>query len=282
MSGEAEAVTEGQRHAALVSASFDRSADSYEQTGIEFFAPLGAELVRRAAPAPGESVLDLGCGRGHCLFPAAAAVGPAGRVVGTDLSVRMVELCAAEAAARGLGNVRVELGDAGAPDFPPASFDLVVAGLVMFFVHEPRPAMRAAAEVLRPGGRFAMSTFGPPDEKFAEVMAILYRHREGPPWEAATDKPFENAGTITAMLAEAGFVDIAVEEVVHDGWFDSIEQFWTWIGSHGGRIMIDQVRPERLPAAKAEITEMLAARAAPDGRLLNRSLARYATARTPG
>lgn len=274
-------MTQAEEIRSAVAAAFDNSADSYEQLGVAYFEPLGAELVRRAAPAPGERVLDLGCGRGHVLFPAAAAVGPSGEVVGTDLSTRMLELCAAEAELRGLHHVQVRRGDAGAPDFPAHSFDLVLAGMVMFFVPEPREAMRAVARVLRPGGRFAMSSFGPSDEKFAEAMGILYRHRAGPPWEEPTDKPFDDTASIAAMLVAAGFVAVEVEETAHEIAFATVEDYWAWIGSHGGRIMIDEVGPERLPAARAEVEAMLATRREADGRLLHRSVARFATGRVP-
>ena len=190
-----------------IASAFDNSADSYEQVGVEFFARFGAELVSRAAPPAGATALDLGCGRGHVLFPLAAAVGPTGRVVATDLSPRMVELCAAEVAAQGLANVVVEVGDAAAPAFPEASFDVVTAGMVMFFVPDPRAALRAVGQVLRPGGRLAMSSFGPSDPKFAETMAILYRHRVGEPWEDNPDKPFDSCELIADMLHGAGFVE---------------------------------------------------------------------------
>jgi ubiquinone/menaquinone biosynthesis C-methylase UbiE len=249
---------------------------------VDYFGPLGAELVRRVAPAVGASVLDLGCGRGHVLFPVAAAVGPTGRVVGTDLSVRMVEACAAQAAAAGLTQVSVQVGDAAAPDFPPGSFDVVTAGMVMFFVPAPRAAVRAVARLLRPGGRFAMSSFGPSDPKFAETMGILYRHREGPPWEEATDKPFDSAEGIAGMLAEAGFTDVRVEELAHEIAFATVDQYWAWVGSHGGRILIDAVGPARLPAAKDEVYAMLMQRQLEEGGLVHRATARFALARVPG
>jgi ubiquinone/menaquinone biosynthesis C-methylase UbiE len=267
---------------AAIAAAFDNSADTYEQVGVDYFAPLGAELARRAAPAPGMTALDLGCGRGHVLFPVAAAVGPTGRVVGTDLSARMVAACAAEAAARGLTHVEVRVGDAAAPDFPPNSFDVVTAGMVMFFVPAPRDAVRAVAALLRPGGVFAMSSFGPSDPKFAETMGILYRHREGPPWEEATDKPFDSAKAIVDMLTEAGFVDTRIEELTTEIAFDTIDRYWAWVGSHGGRILIDAVGPERLPAARAEVYTMLTQRQAADGGLVHRATARFALARVPG
>ncbi|HUR74222.1 MAG TPA: methyltransferase domain-containing protein [Sporichthya sp.] len=267
---------------AVIAAAFDNSADSYEQLGVEFFAPLGAELVRRVAPQPGERVLDLGCGRGHCLFPAAEAVGETGSVVGTDLSTRMVELCGAEVARRGLTQVRVELGDASAPDFAAGSFDVVTAGMVMFFVPEPRKTLPRVAALLRPGGRYAMSSFGPSDPKFDETMGILYKHRIGPPWEPNPDKPFDTHETMTGMLTDAGFVDVAITELQHDIVFADPDGYWAWVGSHGGRIMIDQVLPEHLPAAQADVYAMWEPHREADGSLIHRSRARFTTARVPG
>jgi ubiquinone/menaquinone biosynthesis C-methylase UbiE len=267
---------------AAVAAAFDNSADSYEQVGVAYFGPLGAELVRRADPRPGSTALDLGCGRGHVLFPLAQAVGPTGRATGVDLSTRMVELCAAEAAARGLDHVRVVEGDAGTPDFPAASFDVVTAGMVMFFVPAPRAAVHRVAGLLRPGGVFGMSSFGPSDPKFAQTMAILYRHRVGPPWEEATDKPFDDCDSIAAMLTQAGFVDVAIGEAEHEIVLADRDQYWAWVASHGGRILIDAVGPERLPAARVEIDTMLTGHQAPDGSLVHRSIARYAIARVQG
>lgn len=262
-----------------ISAAFDNSADTYEQLGVDFFARFGAELARRAQPAPGQRALDLGCGRGHVLFPVAAAVGPSGLVVGTDLSPRMVELCSAEAAERGLIQVSVEVGDAADPAFPPGSFDVVTAGMVMFFVPDPRAALRGVHQVLRPGGRFAMSSFGPSDDKFAETMAILYRHRVGEPWEEHPDKPFDSCDLIAAMVAEAGFVGVEVASGEHEIRLESADHYWAWVGSHGGRILIDEVGPERLPGAKAEVFEMLREHQDDAGALRHHAVTRYALAR---
>jgi len=61
---------------------FEQASGSYDSVGVDFFTPMGAALVEAAAPPPGASVLDVGCGRGAVLFPAAAAVGPTGSVTG--------------------------------------------------------------------------------------------------------------------------------------------------------------------------------------------------------
>jgi ubiquinone/menaquinone biosynthesis C-methylase UbiE len=70
---------------------FDRSADTYDAVGVDFFEPLAAALVHRAALSPGLHVLDLGTGSGASLRAAAAAVGPTGEVHEVDLGPGMVE-----------------------------------------------------------------------------------------------------------------------------------------------------------------------------------------------
>ncbi len=113
---------------------FEQAATSYDRTGVSFFGPFGAELVRRAGIRPGERVLDVGCGRGAVLFPAAQATGPTGQVTGIDLAPAMVALTAEEVTRAGLTHVDVRVGDAQQPDFPEGSFDAVLAGLVVFLL----------------------------------------------------------------------------------------------------------------------------------------------------
>ena len=73
-----------------VAAVFERAARVYEPAGVDFFNRMGRRLVELSHVARGEQVLDLGCGRGASLFPAAAAVGPTGHVLGLDLAPTMV------------------------------------------------------------------------------------------------------------------------------------------------------------------------------------------------
>jgi hypothetical protein len=69
-----------------VAAIFDRAAATYDLVGPPFFAHFGRRLVELARLAPGERVLDIATGRGAVLFPASEAVGPSGRVTGTEPS----------------------------------------------------------------------------------------------------------------------------------------------------------------------------------------------------
>ncbi|WP_155342239.1 class I SAM-dependent methyltransferase, partial [Acrocarpospora corrugata] len=156
---------------AYVAGIFDRAAGDYEQVGVDFFGPVGARLALHAQP--GERVLDVGCGRGASLFPAAERVGPTGFVHGVDLAPGMVREAGAELERRGVTNARVTLGDAESLDFPDESFDAVQSGLVIFFVPDMPQAAREIARVLRPGGRLALATFAEDREEDQTLQATL-------------------------------------------------------------------------------------------------------------
>ncbi|HEX2312289.1 MAG TPA: methyltransferase domain-containing protein [Thermomonospora sp.] len=264
---------------------FDRSAATYEQVGPEFFAPMGRALVRRADPRPGERLLDLGCGRGHCLFPAAEAVGPDGAVVGMDLAPSMVAATAAEAARRGLDHVTVREGDAGDPPVGPGSFDVLTAGFVIFFLPDPAAGVRAWTRALRPGGRLAISTFERQDPGYEQTLkaigAFVPDREEGGRQVPRPTERFDSAQTLTDVLAGNGFTDVRHEVEVFETRFTGPDQLWDWTLSHGGRGMVEQVPEDRLDEARAAAAEAAEVLRAPEGDLVLRTDARFTTALRP-
>jgi SAM-dependent methyltransferase len=115
--------------------------------------PAFAAGVEAMGLGPGDAVLDAGCGTGRALPLLRRAVGPAGTVVGADLTLEMLQ-----AAARGGRDRDAALLQADASRLPlrTASMDAVFAsGLI---AHLPNPAddLRELARVVRPGGRLAL------------------------------------------------------------------------------------------------------------------------------
>lgn len=264
---------------ATIAGIFDRSAPTYEQAGPAFFAPIGAELAGRAEPAPGERLLDVGCGRGHVLLPAAEAITPGGTATGIDLAPAMVAATAAEAERRGLRHVTVRLGDAAAPAFPAGSFDVVTAGLVIFFLPDPGAALRAWAELLGPGGRLAFSTFSTEDSRFGEVIKTLAGFLDGePPRRAASAETFRSTDNIHDLVTANGFTEVRSETVVLETRFTDPDQWWRWLWSHGARVVVERLPAERLDAARAAAYEIMREARTPEGDLAIRSGVRYTTA----
>src|SRR2546421_4470827 len=71
-------------------------------------APLGERAMDRAGIAPGERVIDVGCGCGDTTIALARRVGPAGLVLGVDISAPMLERAAETARAAGAAHVPLQ------------------------------------------------------------------------------------------------------------------------------------------------------------------------------
>jgi SAM-dependent methyltransferase len=108
-----------------------------------------------AAPAQGETVVDLGCGRGRDVMRAASLVGPSGLAVGVDLSAEML----AEAARRTApaANVRLVRSAFAPLDLASGSADVVVSNCAINHAPDKEAVFREIHRVLRPGGRFVVS-----------------------------------------------------------------------------------------------------------------------------
>jgi SAM-dependent methyltransferase len=109
----------------------------------------------------GARVLDLGCGAGAL---AAEQVAGGARVVGIDVSPRMVALARERLAAVDAGaGASFLVGDAlaVARGFGDGAFDVVAASLMMHYVHDWAALLGELARVVGPGGRVVFSTHHP-------------------------------------------------------------------------------------------------------------------------
>jgi ubiquinone/menaquinone biosynthesis C-methylase UbiE len=102
---------------------------------------------------PGDAVLDAGCGTGRALPPLRAAVGPAGTVLGADLTPAMLD--AARRAGRGDSGLLL-LADAARLPLRDESLDAVFAAGLIAHLPQPDVNLRELARVVRPGGQLAL------------------------------------------------------------------------------------------------------------------------------
>jgi ubiquinone/menaquinone biosynthesis C-methylase UbiE len=139
---------------------WDLAAIDYESLWQAQLAEAQAALLAVTSLAAGEQVLDIACGTGLVSFQAARAVGPTGRVVGIDLSERMVAAAERRAGDLALSNCSFSRMDAETLGLPDASFDVVLCALGLMYMPDPEQALREMSRVLRPGGRLSLAVWG--------------------------------------------------------------------------------------------------------------------------
>src|SRR5256885_12604184 len=175
----------------------NKSVSTWSSSTRQFIPPL-----LDAANVSGKmSILDVGCGPGYVSIAAAER----GAVpIGLDFSAEMIAI-----AQKKFPQIEIRQGDAQDLPFPDANFDRVVANFSLLHLANPERAMTEAARVLKPGGRFAFTTWAKIEENpFVKLVDdAIQAHANldvdlppGPPFYL-----FENAAGFREALVRAGF-----------------------------------------------------------------------------
>ena len=215
-------------------------ADRYAQHAA-FVPALGAPLVERLDPKPGERILDLGCGDGTLTLQIAAR---GASVVGVDASEDMV----AAARARGL-----DVRHLRAEQLPfDREFDAVFSNAVLHWIRDAAGVAQSVARALKPRGRFVGEFGGHTNVAAISVALRAVLPRYGV--EAPRDWYYPTPETYQGDLEAAGFTVAEIALVPRptplatgmDGWLE------TFRGT-----ILDALAPDRRAAAKDEIIQLL-------------------------
>ena len=238
-------------------ATYNAAADAFDDPANTFWARFGSKTVQRLALRSGACVLDVCCGSGASAIPAAQIVGPGGSVIGVDLADRLLALGRAKADALGLPNIEFRSGDMLDLGMEPERFDAVMCVFGVFFVPDIGAAVRALWENVRPGGKLAITTWGP---RFLEpantafwnsirgVRPDLYKGFN--PWDRICDPD-----TLREVLRAGGVqeAEVVAESGVHA--IATPEDWWAAVLGSGYRGTIEQLVPadrDRVHAANLD------------------------------
>jgi SAM-dependent methyltransferase len=177
--------------------------------------------------APGQRLLDIGCGPGTITLDLARLVAP-GQTIGLDREVQPLVSARAAAVEQGVHNVGFTVGDVYQLDFPDDSFDVVHAHQVLQHLTDPVAALREMGRVCRSGGYlavrdadYAAMTWYPDNprlDRWLELYRRVARDNGGEP----------DAGRrLLSWAHAAGFSDVASTATV---WCYSTSDERAWWG----------------------------------------------------
>ena len=198
---------------------WDHNAPRYDRVvNGPFGRPMARMLALVAAGVSGaDTVLEVAAGTGLVT----AAIAPHVRkVVATDYADNMLAILRERMKSAGISNVESALRDIYALDYPPASFDAVVAANVLHLVPNLEGALDALCRVLRPGGKLITPTFVHDETTRAWIVSRLLAHLLGQPMHrrfttASLRTALEQRGLrITRAETVSGLIPIAYVESV--------------------------------------------------------------------
>lgn len=253
---------DARRFKALERAGFNRIAARYAD-GAPIRAGLQTALLDAAALKPGQHVLDLAAGPGLLAREAARRVLPDGQVLASDIAEGMLAEGLRRAAAEGLPDLLAAACDAEHLSFGDACFDVALIGLGLFIFPQPEKALAELHRVLRPGGRIALSVWGPREAVplIARAQDCIARLLPAPKVPRPSVFRLGDADQLTALLAAAGFRDIRIAPHTFSCRFACADDYWqAFLDLAGGAAESLARLPEELQARlRAEVATELAA-----------------------
>lgn len=238
---------------ARAAATYNAAADAYDDAANSFWDRFGRRTIDRLALQRGARVLDVCCGSGASAIPAAQAVGPEGSVLGVDLAQGLLDIARDKARVGGLQNVEFRTGDMLDLGLPASTCDAVVCVFGIFFVPDMPAAIRELWRVVRPGGKLAITTWGP---RFFEPGNTVF-------WDAVRDvapdlhkgfNPWDRIGdpeSVRGLLAEAGIeqCDVVAEAGNHP--IPSPQAWWSAVRGSGYRGTLERLDATGLEQVRA-------------------------------
>jgi len=192
--------------------------------------PAGKKIIELAEIKPSDIVLDIATGAGE---PGLSAASLAKKVTGIDISKDMVNAANEFAKLKDVKNYSAELYDGTKFPFSNESFDATISRNGIIFFPDLKKAMHETMRVLKPGGRFVFSGWGPPENNDSGfIMRKIVTDILNEPL-APLDAPgpfrFSKKGSIYTMLSDAGFRDVNEIDLRGTVKFDSAEHYCQYL-----------------------------------------------------
>lgn len=217
-------------------------------------------LVDNVEAREGDTILDLAGGPGDNGLLVAERVGPAGRVIETDFAPEMVEAARRRALELSLDNVETRVLDAEKMDLADDRVDGIICRWGFMLMLDPRAALAECRRVLKEGRRLTFSVWaGPEKNPWVTVMGMtmvqLGHQPGGDPFGPGGMFSMADGKTIRAMVTEAGFDDVTIEEMPVAWSYDSFDDAWNFMTQVAGAIaaLVKELPPSEVARLRSAL-----------------------------
>lgn len=184
---------------------YSRRSQTYDKSA--WHDRIARKLVETARISADASVLDIATGTGMVAMYAASQLGPGGSLVGIDISEGMIDIAKSKILDSPINNIRFEIGDGEALQFPLESFDWILCGSAFIWMNDLYSTLTHWKTRLKPKGRIGLNTFSE-DAFVTGVVAQKVLLKYGVSY--LMSEPTGSAEKCHRLLEQAGFKNIEI------------------------------------------------------------------------
>ncbi|MCG8698877.1 MAG: methyltransferase domain-containing protein [Bacteroidales bacterium] len=220
--------------------TFNTVAKDYEKEQLRFFADSSIKLVEHIPFRGDENVLDVATGTGITAVAMAEKL-TNGKVIGIDMSEKMLSVAISKKKELGIGNIEFLKMDMENMLFSGYSFHLVTCSYGVFFVEEIKELIESFYRVLKENGKCYITTFD--EDAFKPLMDFFIRDIGA--YKINVSKPDEKwlntPKACASMFESAGFKEVNTKLVDLSYYLESVDDWWQILMSAGHRGYIEQL-----------------------------------------
>jgi ubiquinone/menaquinone biosynthesis C-methylase UbiE len=182
------------------------------------FEPYAIDLATRVPLRPGLKVLELACGTGVLTRALLGMLPGDATLVATDLSEQMLAIAQQQVSPD--ERLAWQPVDAMTLPFDEGSFDVIAIQFGIMFFPDKAAALREIRRVLKPGGTLLFNAWDSMERNQVALIAhqtLARVYQTHPPAFLQTPYGFFDTAAIEALVRDAGFRDIRIATVAHDG-----------------------------------------------------------------
>jgi ubiquinone/menaquinone biosynthesis C-methylase UbiE len=196
---------------------------------MEFLQPMGEAIISELHIKADDNVLDIAAGTGEPGLTI-ARLASKGKVTGTDISDKMLEIAKETARNKQIKNYETKTCDVCELPFDENTFDKISCRMGFMFFPDMQLASDQMYKVLKPGGKMATTVWSLPEKNVwvTTIMGIINRNMQIAPPPPGSPSMFRCAGNgfIKGLMETSGFKNIREQEVKGKVLYEDFDFFW--------------------------------------------------------
>lgn len=196
---------------------------------MNFLKPMGDAIISELSITEDDVVLDVACGTGEPGLTI-AAMAKNGKVTGTDVADKMLEIAKENAASKQIKNYDTKTCDVCELPFEDSSFNKISCRMGFMFFPDMQMASNEMYRVLKTGGKMATSVWAGPENNvwITAIMGIINKNIQLQPPPAGAPGMFRCAapGFLKSVMEASGFKNVNERLVTGKVSYENFDQFW--------------------------------------------------------